>query len=146
MRPITQYHIFEYYSTITGVGVSVIGLSGESLFMSSLYDETAGLMRTLHAILDCEEACRVAFLYACYQARRFGGRYIFLAPSGLTYCTSHLLDISGNMVAGVLVGQFLMADHDEYMDIDIMGTHAHAVLNTAKLRQELEHIPLRTPA
>jgi hypothetical protein len=81
--------------------------------------ELSGFANRLFLMLDCAEAERMALLYSCYQARRFGGRYTFIAPSGLTYCISPVLCKQGDLAGGAVAGPFLMIDPDEYLSIDI---------------------------
>jgi len=115
-----NYTHFEHLSATGGVGIVVLDTQGQTLFESSLHLAVSDLLLRLHEKLDCVESSRVAFLYACYQARRFGGRYIFFAPSALAYCAAPLLDNKGQMVSGVLAGPFLMNAHEEYLQ-DLPG-------------------------
>ena len=110
-----NYTHFEHLSITIGIGVNILDTNGQTLFVSSVCAAASDFLNLLHTKLDCDESCRIAFLYGCYQARRFGGRYIFFAPSGLVYCTSPLLNNKGEMVAGVLVGPFLLNEHDEFI-------------------------------
>ncbi|MCL2034534.1 MAG: AraC family transcriptional regulator [Oscillospiraceae bacterium] len=110
-----NYTHFEHLSVTGGVGVIVLDTGGRTLFESSVHAAASYFLETLYEKLDCGESSRVAFLYGCYQARRFGGRYVFFAPSGLVYCAAPLLDHKGTMVSGVLAGPFLMNSHEEYI-------------------------------
>lgn len=113
-----DYIHFEHLSTTVGIGIVVIDTSGETLFQSSIHENNSDYLKMLHTILDCEERSHTSFLYACYQARRFGGRYVFFAPSGLAYCAAPLLDDKGKMFAGVLAGPFFMTDYDDFINND----------------------------
>lgn len=140
------YAIFENLSVALDVGVTVLNASGETQFESSISVSGNHVLHSLQCILDCAEADRIALLYSCYQSRRFGGRYIFLSPSGLAYCASPLTDKKGEITSGVLAGPFLMTDYDEYMDIDILGRHLISSQEVASIRKGLHVIPLKTPA
>ena len=121
---------FENFSVISGLGVVVIDSLGNNLFESSVCADTRSFMDTLNATHDCEESCRIAFIYGCYQARRFGGRYLFFAPSGLMYCAVPTLSDNENLSFGVLAGPFILTEHDDYMEYDVMG---NAELSPAEL-------------
>ena len=109
-------------SVATGIGVTILDIGGQLLFESSVHAAAyTGFLQMLYAKTDCEESCRIAFLYGCYQARRFGGRYIFYAPSGLVYCASPILDGKGKMTSGALAGPFILTDYDDFMDYDVKG-------------------------
>jgi len=139
------YAILENLSLTAGVGVTVLDTSGGVRFESSLCRETAEFLGTLRAALDCEHVDRVALLYGCYQARRFGGRYIFLAPCGLCYCASPLTEERGEMTAGAVAGPFLMTDRDEFMELDVLGRYPLDGRDALTLRAGLETVPLVTP-
>ena len=141
MKP---YEIFESLSLSIGLGVSVIDVSGRKLYESSLY--AADFLKVYHAVLDIGEADHVALLYGCYQSRRFGGRYIFIVPSGLTYCASPMIEDNGEMVSGVLAGPFLLTDRDEFMEIDLSK---FGLLNggaAQMIKDRLETVPVLEPA
>jgi len=141
---VKPFDVLENLSLSIGLGVSAIDVSGRKLFESSLF--AADFLKTFHAVLDIGEADHVALLYGCYQSRRFGGRYIFIVPSGLTYCASPLSEANGEMASGVLVGPFLLTDRDEFMEIDLSK---FGLLNSGAaqmIRDRLEAIPVLEPA
>ena len=140
-----SYIHFENLSVALGLGVSVLDISGQALFESSVRAAVSDFLKILYAKLDCEESCRIALLFGCYQSRRFGGRYIFYVPSGLFYCAAPLLDSKGKMTAGVLAGPFLMTDYDDFIDYDISSRISLAVTDIEALKQGVSSIPLITP-
>ena len=144
--PITEFfNHFENLSITAGIGIMVLDTEGQTLFYSSVYDEADSFLEILYSMLNCEESCRVSLLYGTYQARRFGGRYIFYAPSGLCYCAAPLCDSKGEMTSGVLAGPFLMTDYDDFMDFDIAGSNSLSVRDKQILRQKIISIPCKTP-
>ncbi|MCL2362013.1 MAG: AraC family transcriptional regulator [Defluviitaleaceae bacterium] len=114
-----NYTHFEHLSIATDIGIVVLDISGQILFESTTHEAASGFLQMLHIKMDCEESCRIAFVYGCYQARRFGGRYVFFAPSGLVYCAAPLLDNKGKMSAGVLAGPFILTDYDDFIEYDV---------------------------
>ncbi|MDR1130992.1 MAG: AraC family transcriptional regulator [Oscillospiraceae bacterium] len=140
------FETFEHFSLAADLGVTVLDVSGRTLFASSVSAGTAAVLERLHGAFDCVEAERVALLYGCYQANRFGGRYIFLTPSGLVYCASPMTDEAGKLVSGALAGPFLMTDHEEYLDIDVFGRYALGDADAEAIRKGIHVIPVRTPA
>jgi AraC-like DNA-binding protein len=141
MKP---YETLESLSLSTGIGVSAIDTTGRRLYESSLY--AADFLKMFHAVLDIGEADHVALLYGCYQSRRFGGRYIFIAPSGLTYCASPLTEENGEMSSGVLAGPFLLTDRDEFMEIDLSKFGLTNSGAARMIRDRLDTIPVLEPA
>jgi len=121
MRHIIQESIFEHLSVTCGLGISILDTTGQTLYESPIHAAASDFLKLLYSKLDCEENCRIALLYGCYQARRFGGRYVFFAPSGLVYCAAPLLDNRGQMVSGILAGPFLLIDYEDYIHFDIQN-------------------------
>jgi len=140
-----HYNAFENMSVTADFGVIVLDACGQAVFESSVYSVVKGFLHTLHTMLDCEESSRIALLYGCYQARRFGGRYIFFAPSGLLYCAAPLLYDKGQLASGVLAGPFVMADYDDFLGYGMPGNQALSECNAAILRQRVRCVPCRTP-
>ncbi|MDR0294139.1 MAG: AraC family transcriptional regulator [Oscillospiraceae bacterium] len=136
------FSVFETFSASTGIGAAVLDVSGEVRFASSVYAELSGLQRLL-AALDCAEADRAALIDGIFQSRRFGGRYVFITPSGLTYCVSPLIgDLDGTGL-GAAAGPFLMISYDDYLAIDILERRNLPLeeIDTLNIRA----IPFRTP-
>ena len=111
---------FENFSVVSGLGITVIDSLGNSLFESSVCDVTRDFLKLLYKAHNYEESCRIAFIYGCYQARRFGDRYSFFAPSGLMYCAVPLLPDDDDSSFGVLAGPFILTDYDDYMEYDVL--------------------------
>ena len=139
-----QYIHFEHLSVTAGLGVTVLDTAGQTLFESSIHAAASDFLKTLYAKLDCEESCRIACLYGCYQARRFGGRYVFFSPAGLVYCAAPLLDGKGKMRSGVLAGPFLMTDPDDFLHYDIQE-YGSLPGDIALLRESVHLVPCITP-
>lgn len=53
-------------------------------------------------------------LYGRYQAERFGGKYVFFSPCGLTYCVSPIY-AEGCDISGMFAGPMLMVDAEEFL-------------------------------
>ena len=137
-----KYTVFEHFAYACEVDIQVFNLTGETLYASK--SKTSGYTNHLFKMLDCESAERMALLYGCYQARRFGGRYAFIAPSCLTYCASPIIE-SGGFTAGAVAGPFLMIDYDEYLTLDIADRYKPSDTTINSLRTGIENIPIITP-
>jgi len=136
--------IFEHLSVATGLGTVVLDVDGEKRFTSVSYNSILTFLNLLLDTVNCTEADQTTLLYGCYQARRFGGRYIFLTPSGLAYCASPLTDESGALTAGVVLGPFIMTDHVEYLEIDVLNRQSIDESTAEKLSKEIYIIPYLT--
>jgi len=137
--------IFEHLSIAAGLGAVVLDISGQTLFESSLNKQLSPFLQMLQNTLDCTEADKSSLLYGCYQSRRFSGRYIFLTPSGLTYCTSPIITDKGELEAGVAIGPFLMTDYDEYIELDILERFNPSDSDADTILKNIREIPYLTP-
>ena len=137
-----NYIHFENLSVAVRLGIKILDTSGNTLFTSSVYTASSEFLEVLYAALDCEESCRIAILYGCYQARRFGGRYIFFTPSGLVYCAAPLLDNKGKMLFGVLAGPFIMTDYEDFINSDV--SDRVSISDRDILRKKVRSVPCIT--
>lgn len=72
-----------------------------------------------HCLKSKDGSCAQVCLYGRYQAERFGGKYIFFCPSGLTYCVSPIFQEDSDMSA-IFAGPMLMMDADEFLLEDLV--------------------------
>ncbi|MCL2093536.1 MAG: AraC family transcriptional regulator [Treponema sp.] len=140
-----RYIHFENLSLMANLGITILDTTGQTLFESSVHGEVSSFLKELHGLLDCEESCRISFLYGSYQARRFGGRYIFFAPSGLTYCAVPLLDEKGKMLSGVLAGPFIMTSYEDFIRYDIQHRYSLGAPEIEALSRAVRVIPCIGP-
>jgi len=138
-----DYSKLENLSLATGIGISLLDITGQVLFESSV--GAPAFLKLLYDKLDIEENCRVSFLYGCYQARRFGGRYVFFAPSGLMYCVAPLLGDKGEMLSGILAGPYLMTDYDDYIEYDVLRRAAFSPNEIDALYKHVNQVPRISP-
>lgn len=86
------------------------------------------------------EDCVQSQIYGMTEAERFGGKYIYFCPMGLTCFVSPILG-SEHSEAKITVGPFLMVDVQDYIACDLQeqmhlfGDPLNGVIQT------LEHIP-----
>lgn len=95
----------------------------------------------------CERAgnpkshCVQAQNYGMTEAERFGGKYIYYCPMGLTCFVSPILGELSS-AAKITVGPFLMVDRQDYIDCELdkyNGKHLEQIIN------ELDKMPIITP-
>ena len=136
-----NFSSLESFSVATGVGAAVYNEAEEICFISSVYEGLSDNISNLISLINCEKAEKTALAYAIKQSQRFGGRYIFLAPSGLTYCASPLTGKLRNTASGVVAGPFLMTNYEDYLSIDVI------VCDSSKsgLIKAVREIPFKTP-
>ena len=140
-----DYIHIDNLSFATEVGVVVKDIVGQTQYESSVHKEVSPFLNLLYALTNSEESCQIAFLYGSYQARRFGGRYIFYAPSGLAYCASALLDEKGMLRSGVLLGPFILTDYEDFLHFDVQDRFGLSEPDINVLHEAVECIPCITP-
>jgi len=54
-------------------------------------------------------------LYGCHEAHRWGGKYIYYCPLGLTYIAASISDADGAVSGGIVVGPIVMGDMQDVL-------------------------------
>lgn len=88
--------------------------------------------------------CENLHLYGMSQAKRFGGRYIYACPSGLTYCASPIL-IGGLLAGGLVAGPVLLMETEDLLD-DLSAKRGLPGRERRALGEFLQAIPRWEPA
>lgn len=90
---------------------------------------------------ECTRTHIMAMTAASY---RFGGKYIYTGPTGLTYFVSPIIyDVESK--AKVTVGPFLMVEMEDYIDIDLREIRSIDEENIVLLQEELKKVPKISP-
>ena len=106
------------YSAIAGVGVVAIDDNGNILFSTREYDSTRSALSYMADVFDVKEQCNISMIHSCYQASRFGGRYIFVCPRGLLFFASPVVR-DNKRVLTIIGGPILMTGGDDYLEFDV---------------------------
>ena len=84
---------------------------------------------------DTDFFCEKSMVYGSYQAERFGGKYIFFCPMGLTFWISNILT-DDSKSASIVAGSVLMTSSEQLLFQDILQksvlpkTHHKTLLDT----------------
>ena len=103
------------FSVSTGLGCTVSDISGKILYSCGCSVGNCPLADTTgisHA--DCIRAHN----YGMTEAERFGGKYIYFCPLGLTCFVSPIIGEEGSM-AKITVGPFLMVELQDFIDCEL---------------------------
>jgi len=138
------YPAFRDFSIAADLAVVVIDLTGQTLFESEGYADATAFGRLASDAFGLDGSCRYAQLYAGYQTMRFGGRYIYDDPVGLTYFASPILKHTTH-AATVIAGPLLMLNADDFFDTDVLDRYAPAPGLRDILRTSLSSVPVVTP-
>lgn len=126
------------FTGATGLGCTVSDANGKVLAefgygcRSCRLCECAGNSR-LH--------CVQAQIYGMTEAERFGGKYIYYCPMGLTCFVSPILGELSS-AAKITVGPFLMVDRQDYIDCELDQFDSSQLEHIV---EELDNIPVISP-
>lgn len=126
------------FAGATGLGCIVSHKSGGLL---AEYGYGCASCRLCHMVGRPQSQCIRAQNYSMAEAERFGGKYIYYCPMGLTCFVSPILgEVSS--CARITAGPFLMVEREDYIDCELTAL-------SPELRQaviaDLEQVPVATP-
>lgn len=132
------------YSRSVGVNCFLINNYGENLHSSCGNSGKCGFCSKIQEILGATGKCKNAHLYGGYQAERFGGKYIYFCPFGLTHWASPIAS-NGMMKGAILGGPVLMIEHEEFLMEDVIGKYNIDEKYIDELRSCINDIPIVEP-
>lgn len=103
------------FSISTGLGCTVSGADGAILYEHGPGCGSCGLCRSAGLSPD---NCIRAHIYGMTEAERFGGKYIYFCPLGLTCFVSPIIGEEGS-TAKITVGPFLMVELQDFIDCEL---------------------------
>lgn len=128
----------EQYALATDTPVCLMDQDGAILYSSNGRKRCAFCDKISALLPDCPDCARV-FKYGGYEARRFGGQYIFFCPMGLTHWAASIMK-DGAPELTAIGGPVLMVDLDEFIEIDLASKVAVPQEAAEKLRTYAETI------
>ncbi len=139
-----QTEFCEYFAMTTNVGLTILDNAGNSVYTTQKATPCFDFCACVNECVPISEKCRMSHLYGCYQAQRFGGRYIFFCHFGFVYFVSPI-GIDNHPDASVIAGPLLMVDHDEFFQEEVLAKHALPTSKIPVLRDYLDKIPYIEP-
>ncbi len=88
--------------------------------------------------------CQRSHIYAASEATRFGGKYIYLCLSQLTFFASPIIDDFENK-AKITVGPFLMVEVDDYTEITLCDELSLENDKIEQIKSILRDVPYVSP-
>ena len=129
------------YSVTCGIGCTVSDTRGRVLYEVGY---GCASCRLCQAAYRRPEDCIQAHIYGMTEAERFGGKYIYFCPMGLSCFVSPILG-SEHTEAKITVGPFLMVDRQDYVTCDLVEQQKLPQPLLDRVCQELENIPYFSP-
>ena len=125
------------FASACGVGCVVSDATGEVKYESGCGCASCGVCKAAGRKPD---DCVQAHIYGMTEAARFGGKYIYLCPMGLTCFVSPILG-GGDIEAKITVGPFLMVERQDYIACDLEEQLVLSGETLARVVEALEPIP-----
>ncbi len=119
------------FSKATGLGCTLSRVSGEIL-----HEAGFGLSQCRLCACRAKTECVQAHAYGMDSAERFGGKYIYFCPMGLTFFVSPI-EGAFKSAARIAVGPFLMVDRDDYIAFELNEVLR---LSQAEIKEVMEGI------
>jgi len=132
----------ESFTGATGLGCTVSSVQGDILHKCGYSCASCRLCALAGG--KPKTNCVQANIYGLTSAERFGGKYIYYCPLGLTCFVSPILGPEGGK-AQITVGPFLMVDMKDFIQCDLRDTHKFPETIITAIEAELAHIPIVFP-
>jgi two-component system, response regulator YesN len=115
----------DIYRKTTGIPCTVVNSMGETIYASADQDEDVAVCKAAARLFYSGDAlgvggdrtpniCLNSHLYGCYQSERFGGKYVYFCPLGLTHWTSPIL-YDGTVEGALVAGPVHMVDPEDFL-------------------------------
>lgn len=133
----------DHYSHSTGIKSFIINAQGETLYRSGNRADCS-FCCNIQGSSSTGRNCQKVHLYGSYQAERFGGKYIFFCPVGMTHWASPIT-IDGSIQGAILGGPVMMMDPEEFLLDDFIKSNSTEYIQIEKIKKHLEEIPIIQP-
>ena len=129
------------YSISTGIDLTIMD-GGANLLYETGSCSKCGFCGEINKIKGTAGVCKMSHLYGSLQAQRFGGRYIFFCHMRLNHFSS-LVILEDGKTLYITSSPFLMTDHEDYFEDDILKGVPNKNLDSIKAL--ICEIPLISP-
>ncbi|MGE4485625.1 MAG: helix-turn-helix domain-containing protein [Oscillospiraceae bacterium] len=126
------------FAASSDLGCVVSDTAGKVLFEAGYGCASCGMCLAAGQIKD---NCVRSHIYGMTEAERFGGKYIYFCPMGLTCFVSPILG-SERSAAKITVGPFLMVDRQDYISCDLVERLQLKVPLLVTAADELKNVPV----
>ncbi len=128
------------FSDSSGLGCAISDMGGKVLYKVGFSCDSCTVCAAIGAR---PESCIKAHIYGMTEAERFGGKYIYFCPMGLSFFVSPIVGQAGS-AAKITVGPFLMVDTEDYIAYDLQMKQkldAESISNVLKAMKPVPFVP-----
>ncbi|MCR4434790.1 MAG: PocR ligand-binding domain-containing protein [Clostridiales bacterium] len=134
----------ETYSKSVGVQCIIIDPQGSTLYDTGNEMSICHYCKQMRIASNQQLSCEKAHLYGCYQAERFGGKYIFFCALGLAHWTSPITT-DGMMRGAIVGGPVLMVEPEEFLLYELIDKNNLDEHTFLELKKYISHVPIVKP-
>ena len=127
------------FQQVTGLGCLLCTPDGNAIFDVGYSTKQCALCR---ALSESRDVCVVSRSRAWHEAERFGGKYIYSCPKGLT-CIATPVQTDYDTVGYVTAGPLLMVDAEDYMQCELQSflSEPEQMQNAQAVVRQIPFIP-----
>ncbi len=129
------------FADSTRIGYTVSDAAGGTLYEEGYSYVSCEVCRMVNFNPD---RCTQAHVKGMHEAERFGGKYIYFCPMGLSCFVSPIKGETG-CAAKITAGPFLMVDVEDYIAMDLKQKHDLSDESLLRAPDVLENIPYVPP-
>jgi len=135
----------DIYSKSIDAGCMIIDTTGKALYNAPCGNaEKCHVCDTFQSVLNRQDTCQNVHRYGSYQAERFGGKYVFFCPLGLTHWASPIT-VDGIMRGALIGGPVLMVEPDEFLLDEIIRNNNIDEAHINTLMEMIKKLPVVKP-
>ncbi len=127
------------FQQVTSLGCLLCSPDGTVLYDTGYSVKRCELCRRMN---QSDDACVVSRLRAWHESERFGGKYIYNCPAGLT-CIATPVQTDCDTIGYVTVGPFLMVDREDFLqcELNAFRNEADGVPGAAEILARIPFVP-----
>ncbi|MDD2393678.1 MAG: helix-turn-helix domain-containing protein [Eubacteriales bacterium] len=140
----------------TGVTCRVVDSVGETVYISADDKSDVAVCNLTAKYFYCgsddcgnnetmANICLNSHLYGCYQSERFGGKYVFFCPLGLTNWASPIV-CDSTVEGAFLAGPVNMVEPDEFFTDDFLSKYGLTHTAVKEIEQCIKTVPFVMPS
>lgn len=130
-----------HFVKATGISLSVIDSTGTDILSDQISNQICNICK--NSIFNHE--CHFSKLYGSHEALRFGGRYTYYCPLGLTHFAIPVLR-DGLFCFSVIGGPLLMVEMETFFQEDVVPRFTLQQCSLDQLNDFISKLPIVEPA
>jgi len=128
----------------TDIPCTLIDSEGQVQYSCGRGCSECGLCAEIEKVTGKQNGCADIQIYGLMQAERFGGKYVYFCPMGLTCFISPII-IADTIIGALVAGPLLMIDQNDFLKYDLIEKHNIPLEMTGYFEELIKNIPRASP-